>query len=74
MVKSPDRLKRQMRARGWTPGQIEEARAHGQRHAAFNRETGAAATRYIHPETGRSVVIEVVSGDVIHVGGEGFIY
>jgi len=53
---------------------VEEAIARGERHPAVNRETGAAATRYIHPETGRSVVIEDVSGDVIHVGGDGFIY
>jgi hypothetical protein len=74
MVKSPDRLNRQMAARGWTWGQIEEARSRGERHDAVNRETGAPASRYIHPETGRSVVIEDVSGDVIHVGGDGFIY
>lgn len=74
MVKSPHRLARQMAARGWTLEQIEEARDHGERQPAVNHETGRAATRYIHPETGRSVVIEDVSGDVIHVGGDGFIY
>ena len=74
MVKSPDRLARQMRARVWTSTQVAEAIADGERHPAVNRETGAPATRYIHPETGRSVVIEDVSGDVIHVGGDGFIY
>lgn len=74
MVKSPDRLNRQMKVRGWTSIQIDEARTRGERHATVNRETGAAAPRYIHPGTGRSVVIEDVSGDVIHVGGDGFIY
>ena len=63
-----------MKARGWTSAQVAEAVARGERHPAVNRETGAAATRYLHPETGRSVVIEDVSGDVIHVGGDGFIY
>ncbi|WP_428151043.1 hypothetical protein [Brevundimonas sp.] len=67
-------MARQMAARGWTPEQIVEARDRGEGHAAVNQETGRAATRYIHPETGRSVVIEDVSGDVIHVGGDGFIY
>lgn len=74
MVKSPDRLIRQMQARGWTKADIRTAREHGERRRAVNRETGATATRYIHPETGRSVVIEDVSGDVIHVGGDGFLY
>lgn len=63
-----------MRARGWTSADIDVARESGQRLPAVNRETGAAATRYIHPETGRSVVIENVSGEVIHVGGDDFIY
>ncbi|MGQ2987955.1 MAG: hypothetical protein ACT6RD_06955 [Brevundimonas sp.] len=74
MVKSPARLARQMAARGWTVEQIEEARRTGERLAAVNSETGTPATRYIHPVTGRSVVIDDVSGDVIHVGGDGFIY
>ena len=33
-----------------------------------------SATRYVHPETGRSVVIDNVTGEVIHVGGDGFKY
>lgn len=74
MVKAPDRLARQMAARGWTPGQIEEAVRQGRRHQTVNRETGGPATRYVHPRTGRSVVIDDVSGDVIHVGGDGFLY
>ena len=74
MVKSAAKLRRQMRARGWTSRQIEEARSGGIARRAINRETGAPATRYIHPETGRSVVIDDASGDVIHVGGDGFIY
>ncbi len=74
MVKRPDKLRRQMAARGWTDDQIEEAVASGVRVATANRETDRPATRYIHPTTGRSVVIEDASGEVIHVGGDGFIY
>ena len=74
MVKSPARLSRQMVVRGWTAGQIDEAREHGESRSTVNSETGSPATRYIHPVTGRSVVIDDVSGDVIHVGGDGFIY
>ena len=54
--------------------QIEEALSLGERHRAANHETGGTATRYVHPQTGRSVVIDDASGDVIHVGGDGFIY
>lgn len=63
-----------MAARGWTAQQITEARQNGESRATVNSETGSPATRYIHPVTGRSVVIDDVSGDVIHVGGDGFIY
>ena len=74
MVKPPDKLFRQMAQRGWTADQIEAARRRGLRFVASNLETGGAATRYVHPETGRSVVIDDGSGKVIHVGGDGFIY
>jgi hypothetical protein len=74
MTKDPAKLARQMQARGWTADQVVEALERGKSHPAVNRETGGAATRYIHPETGRSIVIDDVSGDVIHVGGDGFIY
>ena len=74
MVKPPAKLLRQMAQRGWTEDQIAEALASGRNEFALNLETGGPATRYIHPTTGRSVVIDDVSGDVIHVGGDGFIY
>ena len=74
MVKATENLLRQMAARGWTASQIEEARIHGARYDATNLETGGAATRYVHPDTGRSVVIDNVSEEVIHVGGDGFLY
>lgn len=74
MVKTPEKLRRQMVHRGWTDEQIAEAVAGGLRIATANRETDRPATRYIHPVTGRSVVIEDESGEVIHVGGDGFIY
>lgn len=74
MVKSPGKLSRQMAARGWTPERIDEARASGRAFQTTNLETGGAATRYVHPVTGRSVVIDDRSGEVIHVGGDGFIY
>jgi hypothetical protein len=74
VIKPPAKLVRQMASRGWTASQIAEAVAHGESYPAVNRETGAVATRYVHPHTSRSVVIDDVSGEVIHVGGDGFIY
>ena len=63
-----------MDARGWTPKQIDEAVKSGSRIDAINRYTGAPATRYVNPTTGRSVVIDDATGEVVHVGGDGFRY
>lgn len=64
-----------MTQRGWTPEQISEAIANGQRFpAANNVNPGNAATRYVHPTTGRSVIVDNVTKEVIHVGGDGFLY
>ena len=38
------------------------------------QDPGNAATRHVHPTTGRSVVVDDVTGEVIHVGGDGFVY
>lgn len=64
-----------MRRRGWTAEQIGEAIAGGaQLPATNNVHPGNGATRYIHPLTGRSVVLDDDTGEVIHVGGDGFVY
>ncbi len=63
-----------MKQRGWTETQIEQARSGGERHPSVDLETGGPAARYIHPTTGRTVVYDNASGEVIHVGGDGFVY
>ena len=68
------KIQRQMRSRGWTSDQINEAFEGGQQFLAEVKWNGREATRYVHPETGRSVVIDDASGDIIHVGGDGFGY
>jgi hypothetical protein len=64
-----------MKKRGWTPDQITEAIAEGYSIPATNKVTpGNGATRYVHPATGRSVVVDDTTREVIHVGGNGFVY
>jgi hypothetical protein len=64
-----------MAQRGWTAQQITEAMANGQRFSAANNvNLGNPATRYVHPTTGRSVVVDDVTEEVIHVGADGFLY
>ncbi|MCJ9670259.1 MULTISPECIES: RHS repeat-associated core domain-containing protein [unclassified Neorhizobium] len=71
-IKNQEKLERQMEQRGWTHKQIDEAVQNGKQHPATNYQTGGAATRYEHPETGRSVIIDNTTKGVIQVGGDGF--
>ena len=69
-----DKIAKQMGPRGWTEQQIAEAMKSGQQIRALNKATGGAAVRYVHPQTGQSVVIDTVANKVLHVGGPGFKY
>lgn len=68
------KVAKQMGPRGWTRAAIDEAKAAGQQIRAVNKANGNPATRYVHPQTKQSVVIDDVTGEVIHVGGPGFKY
>jgi RHS repeat-associated protein len=68
------KIQGQLAKRGWTTEAIDEAVQSGKQVRAVNKATGNPATRYIHPTTGQSVVIDDVTGQVIHVGGPGFKY
>lgn len=64
-----------MAKRGWTPEDVWRAVETGERYTAEDlTEGGAPATRYVDPVTGRSVVVNNATGNVIHVGGFGFEY
>ena len=65
----------QLLKRGWTPQQITDAIANGQSYPATNLiNPGNPAMRYVNPATGQSVVIDLVTKEVIHMGGPGFKY
>jgi hypothetical protein len=51
-----------------------EAYEHGQQVLATNFRTGGEATRYVHPITGTSVIIDDVTGEIIQVGRADFNY
>jgi hypothetical protein len=65
------KLRLQMARRGWTAAQIVEAL---QTPGVPIRGKKGPATRYVHPSTGRSVVVDDATGEVFHVGGDGFEY
>ncbi|PXW87827.1 RHS repeat-associated protein [Nitrosomonas sp. Nm84] len=65
----------QLQKRGCTPAQITEAIQKGKSFSAENLiNKGNQAIRYVHPETGQSVVLDNVIKEVIHVGGLKFKY
>ena len=73
--KSKAKWLNQLSKRGWTPEQITEAITKGKSFNAVNKvNRGNSATRYIHPKTGKSVVIDDVTKEILHVGGPGFKY
>jgi|GEM_PF-1373078 len=72
--KTEKKWQNQMSQRGWTQKEIDEAVDHGQQFRAVNKANGNPATRYVHPQTGKSVVVDDVTKEVIHVGGSGFKY
>jgi hypothetical protein len=66
---------RQMDQRGWVPQQVTEAIQTGQQFPATNLVNKAhEAIRYVHPQTGQSVVRDSVTREIIHFGGPGFKY
>jgi hypothetical protein len=73
-VRIEAKVAKQMVVRGWDAGMIQEAMSGGVEVEAVNKATGGPATRYVHPVTGQSVVLDLGSGEVIHVGGPGFRY
>jgi RHS repeat-associated protein len=73
--KGAPKMQRQMQQRGWTPQDITDAMEKGQKFPAPNNVNPAnAATRYVNPTTGQSVVVDDITGEVLHVGGPGFKY
>ena len=64
-----------MLRRGWTAEQIQEAIDLGQRFAAANNaHPGNGAARCVHPTTGRSLVLDDTTDEVIPLGGDGYVY
>ncbi|MCI0363239.1 MAG: hypothetical protein L0219_05110 [Phycisphaerales bacterium] len=65
----------QLQQREWTSQQIGEAIQSGKQLPVVNNANPAnAATRYVHPHMGRSVVVDNISNEVLHVGGDGYQY
>lgn len=62
-------IRGKMRRRGWTQEQVYEAIQSGK---PFPRPDGSV--RYLHPQTGKSVVIDSQTGKIYQVGKKGFAF
>ncbi|MDD7422401.1 MAG: colicin E5-related ribonuclease, partial [Campylobacter hominis] len=66
-----NKISKQMKKRGWTEKNIREAmKTKGIPTTGKN----GPATRYVHPKTGKSIVIDNKTNEIFHVSGEGFKY
>ena len=65
------KIRKQMKARGWTEDETREAL---QTKPVPARGKRGPASRHVHPVTGKSVVVDDATGEIFHVGGEGFKY
>jgi RHS repeat-associated protein len=73
--KSIQKWERQMVQRGWTIEEISETIISGEKFPANNLvNKNHSATRYVNPTTGKSIVVDDITKEVIHIGGEGFDY
>jgi hypothetical protein len=73
--KSDQKWQNQMTKRGWTSEQISEALKSKEFYKVQNKvNPGNPATRYVHPTTGKSVVIDDVTREILQVGGEKFLW
>ena len=74
ILKASKKIIRQAGGRGWTKKMIQEAVEFGEKFAATNKATGGSATRYVHPKTGKSVVVDDATGKILQVGRSDFLY
>ncbi|MGH1601749.1 colicin E5-related ribonuclease [Campylobacter majalis] len=66
-----EKITKQMKKRGWTEKEIVEAM---QTKGIPTNGKNGPATRYVHPKTGKSVVVDNKTNEIFHVGDKGFKY
>lgn len=61
-----------MTTRGWTKQEILDTVREGDAYAVTNKATGGPATEYVSRSTGKFVVIDNNTGQVLQVSAHGF--
>jgi len=67
-----DLIERTLSLRGWTEEMVATAKAAPAYPVAVANY--GECHRHMHPETGASIVVEAISGELLHVGQPGFAY
>jgi hypothetical protein len=67
-----NKIVRQMASRGWTAQEIVETVQNGKAYSVVNKATGGAATEYVNPASGKFVVVDSATKQVLQVSGPGF--
>ncbi len=67
-----DKILRQMVDRGWTKQDIWDTIQNGKAYDAVNKATGGPATEYVNPSTGKFVVVDEATRQVLQVSRGGF--
>lgn len=71
--KTPKKWTNQMISRGWTRQEITDAMTKGKSFPAENRiNPGNGATRYEHPLTKKSVVVDSKTRELLQIEGPNF--
>ncbi|MFO0508674.1 MAG: RHS repeat-associated core domain-containing protein, partial [bacterium] len=68
-----NKIVRQMAARGWTAQEIVETVQSGKAYNVINKATGGPATEYVNSATGKFVVVDNTTKQVLQVSGPGFL-
>jgi membrane carboxypeptidase/penicillin-binding protein len=67
-----NKIVRQMNSRGWTKQEILDTVREGDAYPVTNKATGGPATEYVSRSTGKFVVIDNNTGQVIQVSKAGY--
>jgi len=68
-----NKIVRQMASRGWTTEEIVETVQNGRAYGVVNKATGGAATEYVNAATGKFVVVDNATNQVIQVSRSGML-
>ena len=63
---------RQMASRGWTAEEVVDTVQNGRAYSVLNKATGGAATEYVNPASGKFVVVDNATKQVLQVSGPEF--